>query len=161
MTDRRVYLGDLVEDCITGFKGIITGYTVHMHNTDRAHVQPQGLKEDGQPREGVWQDVVRLSLVEAEVIARPVFALLPFDTGDEVADTLSKLKGVVVGHAYYLTGCVHLGVQSPVLKDGLPVDPVWAPFQQFKIIKVAKKQKEKTTGGGPMPAPQGVRDSKI
>jgi hypothetical protein len=146
-------LGDQVKDTITEFEGIVTGYTEHMNNCDRAYIQPQGLK-DGKPIEGMWQDVPRLLLIAEGMVPRVYIKAKPFNNGDEVADTLSKYRGKVVGHAYYLVGCLHVGVQSPNLKeDGQPVDTCWLPIQQVKLIKAAKKEKVKPTGGGPMKPP--------
>lgn len=45
-----VELGDIVEDKITGFKGVAIGITKWLHGCRRITIQPEGMK-DGKPLE--------------------------------------------------------------------------------------------------------------
>jgi hypothetical protein len=151
-----IMLGDLVRDKVTAFEGVVTGYTKHMYNCDRAYVQPRGLK-DGKIVDGVWQDVPRLELTEAAVVLGTATREKPFNYGDEVVDTVTDYKGKVVGHSYYLSGCLHVGIQGKTInKDGLPAETWWVPVQGVKLVKAAKPAKKTSAAkgpGGPMSAP--------
>lgn len=63
-----VELGDKVKDSITGFVGIAVAVTKWIHGCDRIAVQPQGVKEDGQPYEACNFDVLQLVVVEKAVV---------------------------------------------------------------------------------------------
>jgi hypothetical protein len=52
----KVELGDLVEDTITGFKGIAIGRTKWIHGCTRIVIQPQELK-DGKPIDPIAFDL--------------------------------------------------------------------------------------------------------
>lgn len=61
-------LGDLVEDMITKFKGVITARTEWFNGCVRYIVEPQGLK-DGVPIDGRPFDEQQLVLKKARVVA--------------------------------------------------------------------------------------------
>lgn len=81
------------------------------------------------------------------------------ELGDEVQDTITKFKGIVVGLHYYLYGCTRVSVQ-PVSKKGNLEDAKSFDEPQLKILKkgVHKPQEEKKKPvqskerpGGPLP----------
>jgi len=45
-----------------------------------------------------------------------------FALGEKVRDKVTGLEGVVIGRANHISGCDTFGVQSSVLKDGVPAD---------------------------------------
>lgn len=55
-------LGKTVEDRITGFKGIVTGYVSYLSGCNQCLVTPR-IKEDGTKREAEWFDEQRLEVV--------------------------------------------------------------------------------------------------
>lgn len=63
---RRIELGDVVVDTITGFTGVVIGDTKWLHGCRRLSVQPRELK-DGKPIDFITIDEPQLRLVEAEV----------------------------------------------------------------------------------------------
>jgi hypothetical protein len=56
-------LGDTVKDKMTGFTGVVTGRAEFLYTVPSVKVQPQGLKEDGSPKEAVWFEEPQLTLV--------------------------------------------------------------------------------------------------
>lgn len=144
-------MGDKMKDPISGFKGIVTGYSRHMNNCDRAYLRPQAMK-DGKPIDGEWFDTPPLILVKSSILKceLPTETLLGF--GDVVEDIITKLKGTIVTFVTYSSGCLHVGIQPAIVKDGKPADEVWLPVQQVKLIKAAKRETKKNSGG-PMSAP--------
>lgn len=156
--DEMIGLGDLVKDKITKFEGIVTGYTEAMFNCDRAYVQPQELK-DSRPVEGSWIDAPRLDVVKKGVVDTILITARPFNNGDTVKDEITGYQGVVVGHARYLTGCLHVGIQGRAIKeDKQPVETYWLPVQGFVLVKAVKIEKKKVKTGGPCSAPSYCRD---
>lgn len=62
-----IQLGDLVQDRITGIKGIATAKTTWITGCDRWIVQPQGTK-DNKPHENVVIDVTMLVIVKKQAV---------------------------------------------------------------------------------------------
>lgn len=70
--------------------------------------------------------------------------------GDEVLDTTSGFKGLAVGRAEFLAGCVRVLIQPKVGKDGKMTEGVWIDEGLCKVTKpVAKPKEEKVPTGGP------------
>jgi hypothetical protein len=70
----------------------------------------------------------------------------------KVKDTLSSFEGVAIGRLEYLFGCVRISVQSPELKDGKPIDPIW--FDEGQLVEVRQEVPEPVVNtGGPREAP--------
>ena len=84
--------------------------------------------------------------------------------GDIVKDTITDFQGTVVGITEWLNGCRRIGIQSPKLKDGIPVDPQWIDESQLILISKRKKQESKQESkikfdsGGPISLPQRQKD---
>lgn len=53
-------LGETVQDIVTGFQGVVTGYVQYLTGCNQALVQPR-VSEDGAMRESQWIDVQRLT----------------------------------------------------------------------------------------------------
>lgn len=47
MAKINIELGDMVEDSVTGFKGVAIGVTRWLHGCNRIIVQPTGITKDG------------------------------------------------------------------------------------------------------------------
>jgi hypothetical protein len=69
--------------------------------------------------------------------------------GDEVRDTVTGFKGIVVCRSEFLNKCVRLSVQPQELKDGKTIDPESFDEEQLEVIKSAKivTTKAVQTGG--------------
>lgn len=68
--------------------------------------------------------------------------------GDEVIDTVSGFKGIVISSTEYLQGCNRMAIQPKVNKDGTLNEPCHFDEPQLKVTKKAKvKQGDKEKGG--------------
>lgn len=146
-------LGKTAIDRITGFSGLVVAFTEVIHNMDRVCLQPRALGEDGQPKKPVWFDLCQVEFGDYSDVTVIPATVIAMKIGDEVEDTLSNMKGTVVGISTYLNGCLRLGVQPKELKDGIPVDEAWLPPAQLKLIK-AKVEINKPRSGGPGRSPK-------
>lgn len=72
--------------------------------------------------------------------------------GDSVRDTVTGLRGIVIGVVEYLYGCRRLVVQPLVDKDGKYVEAVYVDepqvvvLQQVKVKASAKQRKQRPSG---------------
>ena len=72
--------------------------------------------------------------------------------GDNVRDTVTGLRGIVIGVVEYLYGCRRLVVQPLVDKDGKYVEAVYVDepqvvvLQQVKVKASAKQRKQRPSG---------------
>lgn len=73
---------------------------------------------------------------------RPVINL-----GDEVQDTITKCKGVVVCISNWLNGCQRVTLQPKQIKDNKPVDSSTFDAEQLVVLKSAKPLAVAMTGG--------------
>lgn len=76
---------------------------------------------------------------------------------DEVKDTLTDFKGIVVARCIYLNGCVRCQVQPRKLdKDGLIIEGVWIDEGQLTIKEFGDELKDpnKEGPGGPADKPK-------
>ena len=153
-------LSDLAKDKVTGLEGVITGHARHFNNVDRMFLQPQGVKDTGKTKDGEWFDVTRLEYVGPTDIEARSTGTMPFSYGDLVVDKLTGLRGRAVGYVTYLGGCLQVGIQPDVKKDGVPVEWQWLPVFQLKLVKAASKSITKNDNGGPAaPMLSSMRDA--
>lgn len=69
--------------------------------------------------------------------------------GDRVKDTITGLKGIVIGKTEWLYGCLRLTVQPEESKDGKPADSFAVDEPQVELLKAAvikARQIEQTPG---------------
>lgn len=66
---------------------------------------------------------------------------------DVARDQITGFQGVVVSRHEYLNGCVRLGVQSQVLKDGIPTESQVFDEQQLDLIEAYAVQTKASVGG--------------
>lgn len=59
-----INLGDLAQDTITGFKGVVICVSDWLHGCKRLTLQPEELK-DGKPMESFTFDLPQLKLIES------------------------------------------------------------------------------------------------
>jgi len=68
---------------------------------------------------------------------------------DEVKDTISGFKGVVVAKIIYATGCIRYEVKPRGLKDGKSIEAEWIDESVLVITKKAKTETTEKDPGGP------------
>lgn len=74
--------------------------------------------------------------------------------GDKAKDTVTGFQGIVVAKTTWLNGCTRVGLQSDVLKDGLPTEPQWFDEPQLILVEAQKVQAGPRDTGGPIPKPK-------
>lgn len=67
--------------------------------------------------------------------------------GSEVKDVVTGCKGIAVGRTTWLNGCVRVGIQQPMKKDGTVPETQWMDEEQLAPLKVKVKIKPKRVGG--------------
>lgn len=73
-----------------------------------------------------------------------------FKVGDEVRDTITKFKGIVIGRHQWLSNCNTYTVKSKKLQDGKPMDGVAFDEPQLELVEAnTGKYKVKQDTGGP------------
>lgn len=60
-------LGDLAQDKITGFEGIVTGKCLYISGCDQILLAPK-VKDDGSMPEGRWIDIERCFTVQEKAV---------------------------------------------------------------------------------------------
>jgi hypothetical protein len=78
--------------------------------------------------------------------------------GDKVKDSITGFEGIVTGKTIWLNGCTRVGVQSDVLKDGVPTEAQWIDEPQLKVIESQKVSMGPRDTGGPIPTPKRAND---
>jgi len=77
-----------------------------------------------------------------------------FAIGDEVKDTITHLKGIIIRRTQWLNNCNTYGVQPQELKDGKPVEASSFDEPQLKLVRKEVKKPQlpaKKTGGPERP----------
>lgn len=74
------------------------------------------------------------------------------ELGRTARDTITGFEGVVVGRTEWLNGCVRVGLQPPVNKEGKVLDAYWVDVEQVEVLDIEPKAKLQPTNG-PMPDP--------
>lgn len=72
--------------------------------------------------------------------------------GDKVKDTVTGHTGIAVGITEYLNGCLRVGVQSKVKKDGVVPDTYYFDEPQLVVVKKKQVKKGPADTGGPIPS---------
>jgi hypothetical protein len=71
-----------------------------------------------------------------------------FQNGDEVKDTVTGLKGIIVATTSWLNGCIRYVIQPQELKDGKPVETTCIDEEQLELRKAIQPVEARRTGGG-------------
>ena len=71
MANDKIELGDLAEDTVTKYRGVVVGFTKHLTGCDRFILQSQEIK-DGKIPDAYNFDVTTVRLIEKGVV-QPTF----------------------------------------------------------------------------------------
>ena len=80
--------------------------------------------------------------------------------GQEVKDVITGLKGTAVARNCWLNGCVRIGIQAKVNKDGKVPDVEWADEKQVSVLNKGKIKQTRHNPAGPTPSPRRFSDPK-
>jgi len=82
-----------------------------------------------------------------------------FDNGDQVKDTITGFKGVIVARTQWMNECIRYAVQPRDLKDGEVVNDHWFDEEQLELVKGSRNLAPKSApSGGPRPDPVSPSD---
>lgn len=151
-----IKIGDKVKDIVTGFEGVCTAIAKLIYNCDRIQITLMDNPE--KIGECHWFDSVQVEVVGETYLVALEPVKHNFKFGDKVKDKFSEFNGVVMQIANFANGCVRLGVQSSVMKDGLPIDEMYLAVQQAVLIEpVIVKETPPVRTGGPCKLPKMMR----
>lgn len=152
---KKIQLGDIAKDTITGFQGIVTARTKYLSNVDRLVLNPQAVK-DGKPVDSRLFDETQLEYVgKSNIRAIPVERPdTPVSVGDLVRHELSGLEGIVTAITSWLEGCSIVTIQPKELKDGVPVDPSVFDERLLTIVQQKNPPAPAVRTGGPRAEPK-------
>lgn len=87
-------LGVSVRDKVTGLEGIVTTIGFDLYGCVQAIVHP-GLDKDGKPRDALWFDVARLTVLsDTPVMDVPNFVSGPVARGEQGGDSKPLMRSV-------------------------------------------------------------------
>jgi len=114
-------LGNTVRDTITGYTGIAAQQLELISGTIQFAVQPKIDKkaESGKYPDATNIDVQMLEFVDDGVAARVTqpTAIIPFELGNTVKDTVTGFTGIATGKHTFINGCVYFSVTPPMSKE--------------------------------------------
>ena len=151
-----IEFGDIVQDNITGFKGVVTGRTESINICDRITVQPQGLDKEGKVHDSMEFDVTSLTKIghlEGHKTVKPKKQ----DIGlkDMVRSVITGFEGVATRRTIWSNGCVYYSVQPLAKEEGSALPKAIGFFDnELEVTKKYEKPVEKRTTGGPPSAGQ-------
>lgn len=153
MQSQEIERGDLAKCIITGFEGIVMSRCSWLHNCDTVTIQPRELVS-GAPVESRCFDIPQVELVQKGVVKAAELGPMTLDLGATVEDIASPFTGIVEAVSAYINGCYRVGVQAPTIEKGRPVETVWYPMGNLKLVKASPEKEDKVNPGGPvfMPA---------
>ena len=74
--------------------------------------------------------------------------------GAKVRDPFTGFKGIAVSRIEYLFGCIRIGIQGPLDKEGKVSDPLYFDEPQLESIEPKKAKKKANHGPRPDPSPR-------
>ena len=144
-------LGDLVNDRISGFKGIITSITDFVAGCRRVGVISNTLQSDGLPTEAQHFDEQNLVIIKKNEIEINInYPKINIKLGDRVKHKIHGFKGIVTSITNYLSDSNPVIAITPeTLHDGKPIDSAGFPFTMISKIEeqVHVEPGLKRTGG--------------
>ena len=136
----KIEKGDLVEDRITGLRGVVAGVTRCIYRCDRISVRPLGSK-DGKPFDMFVDDPPGLKLIKKREIVEAV-GNKPDNgcgLGDLVKDKISGMEGVIVSITDWLFDSLVACIQPVKLTgDGKMPESSGVSLHQLTVLEKGK-----------------------
>jgi len=149
----EINIGDTARDSITGFEGVVIGFTDYLHNCRRPILQPKTLK-DGKPIDNRSFDLPSVELVARGDGSYQPPPPRPFGLGDVVRDKVTGFEGVLVSRTEWSNGCDRYSVQSTQMHEGKPIDAEGFDGIALELVKSASPKPAAVKAGGPRPEPK-------
>lgn len=162
----KIKLGDIAQDRIGKFKGVVMAETDWLYANRRLLLEEIGTNKRPIRLGGKYGfDEDDLILVKKGAYKAKPEIVYPFKLGDWARDHITRLSGKIVGKTVWLNGCVRFAIQPPTLHEGKPVDDVSIEAGKLELIdapaddKVEPAPAKKDRPGGPMRDPTPARDT--
>lgn len=141
-------IGDLVEDKISGYKGIVSDITVFVAGCERVAVKSQEL-HDGKPIDAQVFDSPNLKVLKSKVIQPKRLKKAKLKCGDKAECTLTSYQGVITSMTENITGSRRFGLSPQKIQEGKPIDGYSFHEDMLKVVKekAHKPEKRSRTGG--------------
>ncbi len=140
-------IGCIGKDNITGFEGLIIGMLDHLHGCSHYYVQPTNLV-DGKVVDPEGFDVQRIKFVK-RLVKDPIVIRSKINLGNEVKDTITGTKGIVIGIFTSMYGDTpRISIQPKECKNGVPVESLRIPEPRARVILNEKPTSERRAGAG-------------
>lgn len=145
-------LGTIINDKVTGLKGMLTILSIDMNKNIHYLFQPAGLNpETKHPLNTFWITEQRVVGGKKEKVDLPLNVL-----GTQVEDKATGFKGSAITLYYYLNGCIHFSVKpkGTVKKTGESIDATDFDIRRLKgdaIKELSKKELEVSKKKTPSP----------
>jgi hypothetical protein len=159
----KIEKGDLVEDRITGLRGVVVGMTRCIYRCDRVSVRPLGSK-DGKPFEMLTDDPPGLKLLKKGELVETVLAKPDngCGLGDLVRDKISGMEGVVVSITDWLFDSLAACVQPVKLTgEGRMAEVSGISLQQLTVLEKRRIDAGKIIDAKPEEAPKRTGSSPV
>lgn len=157
---RKIELGTIVKDRVTGVVGVAENRATFMYGCDRYCVQPR-IKDDGTIPDSVMLDEPQLEILdETPVMPAPAEPRQLVLLGQAVTDPIRGVGGTVTGRAVYLNGCSRVLIASKQTRSQ-KAEQWWAEEQQVVgkttlsgrvEMSVAPANTATRRAGGPAPS---------
>ena len=64
----KAHMGKTVQDSISGFEGVMTGYLVYLHDTPEVQITPNRVDSDGKKIPAIWIKASQATLAKSNRI---------------------------------------------------------------------------------------------
>ena len=114
----KFYVGDIVKDRLSGYKGEVQGITRSVDSAYRYILQAEGKNTTtGLPHEKLYFDEGGLSLVKAGKKPRYPDVVMDFKLGDIVTDIYKERSGFASAITLWIEGCVNVLIEYEAKGD--------------------------------------------
>jgi hypothetical protein len=139
-----ITLGELVTDSISGFTGIAETRSEWINQCYRISVRPTTL-DNGKVMDAGHFDDKQLKQYAADAVPRTYIGIHP---GDEVTDSITGFKGIVINRSEYIFSEPRIDVQSKKLTKTGELGPIYS-FDESQTVEYKKLIVPKKRTGGP------------
>jgi heat shock protein HspQ len=141
-------IGDLVEDKISGYKGIVSDITVFVAGCERVGVKSQELHE-GKLIDTCVFDSPNLKVIKSKVITPKKTKKQKYKLGDKLKCKLTGYTGVATSMTESISGTRRFGISPQKIQEGKPIDGYSFNEELVELVKeeIHKPEKRSRTGG--------------
>lgn len=151
---KKIELGDVVKDQVSGFAGVAVGRVTWLSGVDQISVRPIS-KIPNMMSDSVFIDELQLIHTGAKSIKLDVSPTIrQINHGDKVRDVVSSAEGIVVGCVEWISGCHTIYLQMGKIDKTTNKLNELIGFDESRLEIITKayvKLPERKQTGGPAP----------